>query len=32
MPKVGFTPNETDEYSISYTRQEGAKNARRRST
>jgi iron complex outermembrane receptor protein len=25
--KAGFTPNETDEYSISYTRQEGAKNA-----
>ena len=25
--KVGFTPNDTDEYSISYTRQEGAKNA-----
>jgi iron complex outermembrane recepter protein len=25
--KLGFTPNETDEYSISYTRQEGAKNA-----
>ncbi|NIJ38494.1 iron complex outermembrane receptor protein [Sphingopyxis panaciterrae] len=25
--KVGFTPNATDEYSISYTRQEGAKNA-----
>ncbi len=25
--KFGFTPNETDEYSISYTRQEGAKNA-----
>ncbi|WP_157219699.1 TonB-dependent receptor plug domain-containing protein [Flavisphingomonas formosensis] len=25
--KVGFTPNATDEYSLSYTRQEGAKNA-----
>ncbi len=25
--KAGFTPNATDEYSISYTRQEGAKNA-----
>lgn len=25
--KIGFTPNETDEYSVSYTRQEGAKNA-----
>src|SRR5690606_11814818 len=25
--KIGFTPNATDEYSISYTRQEGAKNA-----
>lgn len=25
--KVGFTPNETDEYSVSYTRQEGSKNA-----
>ncbi|QNQ10605.1 TonB-dependent receptor [Sphingomonas alpina] len=25
--KAGFTPNETDEYSISYTRQKGAKNA-----
>ena len=25
--KVGFTPNATDEYSISYTRQEGSKNA-----
>jgi iron complex outermembrane recepter protein len=25
--KVGFTPNATDEYAISYTRQEGAKNA-----
>lgn len=25
--KLGFTPNDTDEYSISYTRQEGAKNA-----
>jgi len=25
--KFGFTPNETDEYSISYTRQGGAKNA-----
>ncbi len=25
--KIGFTPNETDEYSLSYTRQEGAKNA-----
>ena len=25
--KVGFTPNDTDEYSISYTRQEGQKNA-----
>ncbi|WP_260394865.1 TonB-dependent receptor plug domain-containing protein [Sphingobium lignivorans] len=25
--KFGLTPNETDEYSISYTRQEGAKNA-----
>ncbi len=25
--KLGFTPNETDEYSISYTRQEGRKNA-----
>jgi iron complex outermembrane receptor protein len=25
--KVGLTPNGTDEYSISYTRQEGAKNA-----
>jgi iron complex outermembrane receptor protein len=25
--KLGFTPNATDEYSISYTRQEGAKNA-----
>jgi len=25
--KVGFTPNETDEYAISYTRQEGAKEA-----
>lgn len=25
--KAGFTPNATDEYAISYTRQEGAKNA-----
>ncbi len=25
--KVGFTPNATDEYVLSYTRQEGAKNA-----
>ncbi len=25
--KLGFTPNATDEYAISYTRQEGAKNA-----
>lgn len=25
--KLGFTPNATDEYTISYTRQEGAKNA-----
>jgi iron complex outermembrane receptor protein len=25
--KAGFTPNDTDEYSISYTRQEGQKNA-----
>ncbi len=25
--KIGFTPNDTDEYSISYTRQEGGKNA-----
>jgi len=25
--KFGFTPNDSDEYSISYTRQEGAKNA-----
>ncbi|MCT2398317.1 TonB-dependent receptor plug domain-containing protein [Novosphingobium mangrovi (ex Huang et al. 2023)] len=25
--KVGFTPNDTDEYSLSYTRQEGSKNA-----
>ncbi len=25
--KVGFTPNATDEYAISYTRQEGEKNA-----
>jgi len=25
--KVGFTPNDTDEYSLTYTRQEGAKNA-----
>lgn len=25
--KAGFTPNETDEYTISYTRQEGRKNA-----
>jgi iron complex outermembrane receptor protein len=25
--KAGFTPNDTDEYSISYTRQEGKKNA-----
>jgi len=25
--KAGFTPNDTDEYSISYTRQEGAKEA-----
>ncbi len=25
--KLGFTPNATDEYSLSYTRQEGAKNA-----
>lgn len=25
--KAGFTPNDTDEYSISYTRQEGSKNA-----
>ncbi|ALJ11714.1 TonB-dependent receptor plug domain-containing protein [Sphingopyxis macrogoltabida] len=25
--KFGFTPNDTDEYSISYTRQEGSKNA-----
>ncbi len=25
--KFGFTPNETDEYSISYTRQEGSRNA-----
>ena len=25
--KAGFTPNATDEYSISYTRQEGSKNA-----
>lgn len=23
--KIGFTPNDTDEYSLSYTRQEGAK-------
>ena len=25
--KAGFTPNDTDEYAISYTRQEGSKNA-----
>ncbi|RYD88526.1 MAG: TonB-dependent receptor, partial [Sphingomonadales bacterium] len=25
--KVGFTPNDSDEYSLSYTRQEGRKNA-----
>lgn len=25
--KIGFTPNDTDEYVISYTRQEGQKNA-----
>ncbi|WP_336961516.1 TonB-dependent receptor [Sphingobium aquiterrae] len=25
--KIGFTPNATDEYALSYTRQEGAKNA-----
>ena len=25
--KIGFTPNETDEYVLSYTRQEGQKNA-----
>ena len=25
--KIGFTPNATDEYSFSYTRQEGSKNA-----
>jgi len=25
--KAGFTPNATDEYSLSYTRQEGSKNA-----
>lgn len=25
--KAGFTPNATDEYSVSYTRQEGSKNA-----
>lgn len=25
--KVGFTPNDTDEYSLTYTRQEGSKNA-----
>jgi iron complex outermembrane receptor protein len=25
--KAGFTPNDSDEYSISYTRQEGSKNA-----
>lgn len=25
--KLGFTPNATDEYSLSYTRQEGEKNA-----
>jgi iron complex outermembrane receptor protein len=25
--KIGFTPNATDEYSLSYTRQEGEKNA-----
>jgi iron complex outermembrane recepter protein len=25
--KLGFTPNATDEYSVSYTRQEGSKNA-----
>lgn len=25
--KIGFTPNTTDEYSLSYTRQEGSKNA-----
>jgi len=25
--KLGFTPNPTDEYAISYTRQEGSKNA-----
>lgn len=25
--KIGFTPNANDEYSISYTRQEGSKNA-----
>ncbi|MET0364166.1 MAG: TonB-dependent receptor [Sphingobium sp.] len=25
--KLGFTPNATDEYSVSWTRQEGAKNA-----
>ncbi|MFT3967508.1 MAG: TonB-dependent receptor [Sphingobium sp.] len=25
--KLGFTPNATDEYSVSYTRQEGARNA-----
>lgn len=25
--KAGFTPNDTDEYALSYTRQEGSKNA-----
>lgn len=25
--KIGFTPNDTDEYSLSYTRQTGSKNA-----
>ncbi|WP_443971979.1 TonB-dependent receptor plug domain-containing protein [Sphingobium sp. CR28] len=25
--KIGFTPNATDDYALSYTRQEGAKNA-----
>lgn len=25
--KIGFTPNATDEYALSYTRQEGSKNA-----
>ena len=25
--KLGFTPNDTDEYSLTYTRQEGSKNA-----